>query len=179
MTDPEANMTGKEFLESLMRKPEYVAMRKAQDAKIAAMEALLSVDEAALIADLSAVGEPLRSVWDLVNRNGPPIPAAINVLAAHLGKPHHYRTLEGIVRALTVPEAKGTAGRTLMSSLECSTSAEEKPFRWAVLNALAVVGDRSLLESLEVLIARGVLAEQGDRIINAALRGCKKRKAQS
>jgi len=163
----------------LMKNPSYRAMRARQEAEMAARNAILDADESSMLAELVVVGEPLKSVWDLVNRKGPPMPAAIPILVAHLGKVHHHKTLEGIARALTVPEARGVPGQALLTALERSTSAEEVHFRWALLNALTEAGDSSLLESLEALVRRGVLAEQGDRIINAALRGCKKRKAQS
>lgn len=68
-------------------------------------EIFFEEDERDLIADLSSVGIRIKSVWDIVNSKKH-YQEALPVLFLHLEKKHHQRVLEGIARAMAVPESK-------------------------------------------------------------------------
>ena len=176
MSDPENNMTAREWLESRMQDPRFAAMRARQEAEIAAAKVMFAADQRGMLAELAAAGEVVGSVYEFVNREAPPTAEAIVVLCKHLSVPHHVRIMDGIVRALTVPEARGEPAQQVLAALQRSTKREEEPVRWACLNALRVIGDRSIVEPLETMRSNGTLGVSDERMINAAMRACNKRK---
>lgn len=108
----------------------------------------------ALLADLAAVGEPVADLWDLVNS---PVrrPAAVPVLLdwlRHLddrvAEPGRERLREGIVRALTVPDARPVAAPELIAQFRAVADPTGFGVRWAIGNALAVVADDSVFADL-------------------------------
>jgi hypothetical protein len=102
------SMTLSELISSTENDPTYLAMRAEQKRKEAELDAVLDADEAELVADLNATGiEPVKGVWDLVNRPNN-YDAALDVLIGHLFKPHHPRIMDGIVRSLAIRRLSGT-----------------------------------------------------------------------
>lgn len=85
-----------------------------------------------MIEELASVGVAVSSVWDLVNRVND-YQAAYPVLLCHLKVPHHPKTREGIVRALTVKGAGSEVEVGLLAELENETDAS---LRWVIANAL-------------------------------------------
>jgi hypothetical protein len=67
--------------------------------------ARLDIEEQPLLADLRRIGLSLDSVWDLVNMSMP-YREALPILMEHLTRPYSDRTMEGIARALAVPDAR-------------------------------------------------------------------------
>lgn len=90
-----------------------------------------------LIFELSKKGIHISTIWDLVNTKKP-YPEAIDILIDHLNKNYHEKNIEGIVRALTVKEAKGKATSTLIKQFE-NIPKEKNNLRWIVGNAIANV----------------------------------------
>lgn len=128
-------ITAAELNAKLAADPEYQAMMRAKEEEWARRRAMLDADQESLVRELAEAGVRVEGgVWDLVNRDEP-YPAAIPVLVAHLSKPHHERIREGIIRALTVPEARGAATGLLIDEFR---RARDNDYRWVVGNALAM-----------------------------------------
>jgi hypothetical protein len=99
-----------------------------------------------------------------------------NLWARHLQQVRHPRLREGIARALTVPEARGAAARVILSELQ---KPDDNPpgmqwaigcpseVRWALANALTVVADKSMTDTIEVLIANDQYADVRERLEKA------------
>jgi len=84
---------------------------------------------------ISRTGVPVTSVFDLVNR-AEPYPAAIPVLLALLDQGISDDWIaEGVVRALTVREARESAPRRLLQFF-LAQPPEKASLKWAVGNAL-------------------------------------------
>jgi len=94
---------------------------------------------------LRSVGVEVSSVWDLVNE-ARPYPEAIPILLQWLPKVTDDRIKEGIIRALTVKEARGIAAKPLIREFE--ESKDLYGAKWAAGNALSVVADDSVFGDL-------------------------------
>jgi hypothetical protein len=115
----------------------------------------------AMLRELGEVGIHVQDVWDLVDSTEPYEPA-IPVLARWLGEVErqisNVRTrahvTEGIVRALTVKEARGKVATALLARL---STAETDGIRWAIGNACNVVATPEDLDAvLTVLRTSGI-----------------------
>ena len=149
-----------ELMQQLQADPEWVARRDAREAKRAKAEALFKIEEEPIIADLAASGVEVDDVWDLVNTNAS-YPAAIPVLLDHLRRSYHVRIREGIIRALTVKEAKGLAGDAILNELRRETDSEN---RWVLANALTVVAERKNAAAIEALLADPTYEDVSERL---------------
>lgn len=109
-------VTAGELLSQLEQDKEYVEMMRRKEEEWAADEARLKADEEGLVLELRNAGFYVESVWDLVNTNAS-YPEAVPILIRHLQEPHLLRTLDGILRSLTVPEMKGKALSDLRTML--------------------------------------------------------------
>jgi hypothetical protein len=113
-------------------------------------EAALEKAEAPLVKALRKSGFKVTSAWDFVNTKHA-YPEAVPVLLEHLRKPYPRRILEGIARALAVPEAR--AGWDQLVRHYCGDH-EMDPFRdvnelkWSLHLALSVAADESVLDEL-------------------------------
>ncbi len=137
-------ITAEELARQLESDPERVAKRDARAARLAELETTLAADEASILADLSAVGVTVSSVYDLVGTRVAP-PEALPVLLRHLGVDHHERIREGLIRSLGVPGARELASGTLRAEY----AKERDPgLRIAIANALAGMGDPEEFERL-------------------------------
>jgi hypothetical protein len=142
-------ITASELLRDLAEDTDYRAMLAAKEQIREDFERVLDTDEESLISDLRAVGCNVGSVWDLVNTADTYVDA-IPVLLNHLQIAHHPRTREGIVRALTVPEAKGVAFNVLMEEFLKASLDREPELKWLLAGCLAesatVVDVRRIIE---------------------------------
>jgi len=129
-------VTAAELVAKLEADPEYRRKEREQERKRAAFEAELAKDEANLVKDLARAGVRVTSVWDLVNTQEP-YPNAIPVLLDHLKRSHHRRIREGIVRALSVPEAQDIAFSDLYREFQSISVEEDFQLKWLVGGALA------------------------------------------
>lgn len=139
-----------DLLAELARDPEYKARRALEDEARREREKELAEDERLIVADLRRVGVTADSVWDLVNRRGPYAPA-IPVLLRHLEERHDTRTLEGVIRALAVVEARGLAAPTLLKLFRDQATADE--LRWVIGQTLTVVASDSVIAEIAGLMA--------------------------
>lgn len=91
-----------------------------------------------LFLELGELGLQADSIWDLVNMKGRYPDGVVNLLLRYLPYDYHDRNKEGIVRALTVKEAKGKASEALILEYE-NTPVEKDDLRWVIGNAIATV----------------------------------------
>jgi len=103
---------------------------------ISKIEAEYAKETVGLLNELKYVGVDVSSVWDLVNTKKS-YPQAIDILIDHLNKDYHEKNIEGIIRALSVKEAKGKAA-TLIKKYEETPKIKDN-LRWIIGNAIAVV----------------------------------------
>lgn len=101
------------------------------------LESALDKDEKPLINELQEVGVKVSSAWDLVNTTKS-YKKAIPVLIKHLSKPYYSKNKEGIVRALAVKEAIGTACKAVINEYH-NIPKEDHFLRWAFGNTMTVI----------------------------------------
>jgi hypothetical protein len=145
-------MTASELLDELSKDKVYRAMIEEKKRKASALRALLKQEQASLLREIQEKSNKVcETVWDLVNATWS-YPDLIEVLIDHASRPYHFRTREGIARALTVKEARGTiAPLVLVQELwKCHSpnSAIEESYRFSLVNALLYVGDSRVLNDI-------------------------------
>ena len=145
--DKRTGKTASELLRELAQNEEYQSRMREQELERRNFDELLSKDEAELVQELNQSGHDVESVWDFVNTSQP-YPNAIPILIDHLSKNHHPRIREGIVRALTVKEARGVATNALIKEYKESTDESEGGYKWVVANALTVTFNESSTENI-------------------------------
>jgi hypothetical protein len=161
--DRSRNYTAQEWQEVLLSCPEWVAQDAAREAKRQAAEAQFRIEEGSIIVDLAKAGFTVGSVWDLVN-TGASYPAAIPVLLEHLKRQYHNRIRNGIIRALTVREARMIANQDILYELQREQDLEN---RWALANALTVVADQHDIPAIMHLLADPAYADVHERLTAA------------
>lgn len=143
--------------------PEWVAQNAARESKRQAAEQCFREEEAPMITDLAKVGFEIGSVWDLVNTSKC-YPAAIPTLLDHLRRPYHERIRNGIIRALTVKEAKGVAGSYILDELRRETDSEN---RWVLANALTVIAEHEDAAAIKMLLDDPAYVDVRERLDKA------------
>lgn len=107
-----------------------------------------------VVSALRKVGVKVSSVYDLVNTQKA-YPEAIPVLIHMLPTVDEDTIKEGIVRALTVKEARGIAAKPLIAEFK-KILPQEHPtkqlLKWAIGNALSVLADDSVFEEIVGLV---------------------------
>jgi hypothetical protein len=167
--------TAAELMARLQRDPDWVRQNEEREARFKTLEARLAAEEEPILADLAGVGHTVRSIWDLVNSSAG-YPAAIPVLCGHLRGSYHPRILEGIVRALTVREARGVAAREMLDELKRRGDEPASELRWALANALTITADRSMMEEITALLTDTRYEDVHERL-RAALNNLRARRA--
>lgn len=157
------SISATDLMAELHANPEWVAQNTAREARRAAAEAQFRIEEEPIIADIAVAGFQVRSVWDLVNTNKR-YPAAIPVLLDHLRRSYHPRIREGIIRALTVKEAKGIAAGVIINELQHENDSEN---RWALANALTMTADRANAAAIQALLENPEYADVSERLDEA------------
>jgi hypothetical protein len=107
-----------EVLEAM---PEYQQLVADRERVAKETAELLEKDEQPVVEALIRAGwpaevrqcGPTRSVWDFAN-TAVAYPHLVDVLIDHFSRPYHIVTREGIARALTVKEARGTEAQKLL-----------------------------------------------------------------
>jgi hypothetical protein len=173
--------TAAEFMARLHSDPEWVRKNAEREARTKALEARFDAEERPILNDLAEVGCTVSSVWDLVNSSAS-YPHAIPVLLKHLQQPYHPRILEGIVRALTVKEARGAPAHEILDELKRRTvpsPSDDRPapegvqgmprgdVRWALANALTVVADASMINEIKALVRDDCYQDMKERLETA------------
>jgi len=101
---------------------------------------------APVVAELRRAGYDVESL-DALRRSGEKYEAAIPVLLNWLPRLSSLDAKESIVRTLSVPWAKPSAGAVLLSEFD-NAPEEAESLRWAIGNALEVVAVPSLQDKL-------------------------------
>jgi hypothetical protein len=111
----------------------------------------MNINESFIRSELLKVGIGINSIYDLVNTKNSyrkAIPVLIGLLRNEFDE---IKTCEGIVRALTVKEAKGLAN-TVLLDLYRKTPVVESSLRWAIGNAFSVIiTEEDLNDVLEIV----------------------------
>ncbi|MEO3929718.1 hypothetical protein ABGB07_38575 [Micromonosporaceae bacterium B7E4] len=116
-----------------------------------------------ILSDLEEVGVRVNNVWDLVNTTDK-YPEAVPILLSWLDRIHELpagepreKLREGIIRALSVPYARGLAAPAVARQFaEISNTAELGP-RWVAGSALGVVADAGVADQvIEILLERSM-----------------------
>jgi len=95
------------------------------------------------------IGLSINSVFDLVNSKTA-YPKAIPILLECLPQTSEKWIKEGIVRALSVKEARGRADSALVREFKAISpdDKEHQSLKWAIGNALSIVGTNSVADDL-------------------------------
>ncbi|MFD0793053.1 HEAT repeat domain-containing protein [Mucilaginibacter litoreus] len=105
--------------------------------------------------------------WDLVNTSEP-YPEVIDILIKHLSKNYHKRNKEGIVRALTVKEAKGKANAALIHEYnKTSKNKDNLSLRWALGNAIYNIVTKNDIASIIDIVKNKANGESRERFVLA------------
>lgn len=107
-------------------------------------------EDEVVVSALAQAGIAAKSVYDLVNSREP-YPEAIAVLIEMLPVVQHRIIKEGVVRALTVKEAKPIAARPLLDEFR-KAEPEADMLKWAIANALTVVADDRVFDDIVELL---------------------------
>lgn len=145
------SITAAELHAELANNPAHLARQKEIARKLQEGATRDREIEAELLQELCQLGVPVSTVWDLVN-SPRDYTDVIPILTAHLSRSYPVGTMEGLVRALTVPAAKRSEVSSALIHLFRTTPSNH--LRWVVGNALATTactGDEAAL--------RGLLAE--------------------
>jgi hypothetical protein len=143
---------------------EYVNERARQVAETrrarrAAMLKGYQDEAAAVVVRLRERGLEIDDLWDLVNGPNEPYVDHLPALLEELGSASHVRVREGLVRALSIPQARGVASGPLLREMRRATAAgEPDTYRWVIGNALRMVAtarDRAELEEIALDDAHG------------------------
>lgn len=143
--------TAAELMAELNSDPEYIERKKQRDEKWRRIDAELARAEAHLVEDLCSHGFEVESVYDLVNRSEP-YPEAIPVLLAHLDRKYPERITEGIIRALTVPDAAGVATEKIVEVFKKDPSTSSVGLKWVAGNSLTEALTEEYVEEVVELV---------------------------
>lgn len=94
-----------------------------------------------LTNELAGIGINIVTIWDLVNSKSK-YPKAIPILMKHLQLDYSDKVKEGIIRALTVTEAKGLVVPLLLKEYIQLTKDKEN-LKWVIGNAVNVTITKS------------------------------------
>jgi hypothetical protein len=127
--------TAEQFARELKDNPEYQARLREQQKHADTVRAACAPEDAQLVSEFRDAGVVVPSVWDLVN-TAAGYPELYPVLVRHLDIPHHRAIREGIIRALTVRDAKAVAEEALFRHFQ---SELDPHLRWVLASALKTV----------------------------------------
>lgn len=108
--------------------------------------------EEQLYNDLQSADIYINDIYELVNTNKSYI-KAIPILISYLNKDfNELKVKEGIVRALTLDEAKGKANKVLIHEYN-ETPYDKRSYRWAIGNAFYKLITFDDLEALKKIVS--------------------------
>ena len=125
----------------------------------------LREEASSLIKELNVLGLNVTSVYDLVNTSKS-YPEAIPILLNHVTKNYHDKNKEGIIRALSVREAKGKASSILIEEYN-RTPKDKMNLRWVIGNAILVTFTEDDVESILLIVQDKTNGMSRDRFIEA------------
>ncbi|MXP09881.1 hypothetical protein GRI68_06785 [Altererythrobacter halimionae] len=153
--------------------PEWVARKEQSDREVEERAARSLEVAQPMLIDLREAGYNVDNISYFVSTHERYL-EAVPVLAKHLQRDYPYNIREGIIRALTVPEARGAPARAMLEQFRHSGN-ERDHVRWAMVNALGVIADAGMVEEMEALLA-DERDEAVARKLNVAIVKARKRK---
>jgi HEAT repeat protein len=159
-------------LAELTKDPQFQKKEQGREKRLAALEAMRARNERPLVRELRRIGLEVNSVYDLVNAKKS-YPEAIPVLIKHLERPSYDTAIrEGIVRALTVKEARGVAEEPLLRAFREApmTTSREKALKWAIGNALGFVATEPYKDEILALLSEKKHGEARSQLARALAR---------
>ncbi|MEP1571250.1 hypothetical protein [Roseibium album] len=148
-----------EIMQELENDKEFLALKATKDEEFNRLEQMFAQDEVDMVEELNNAGFDVCSVWDFVNLDNNYYKAK-DILFNHLEIKHHPRILEGIARALAVPEFGdddrlwATLIKMYVNTLPDSEIeiSEERGLQQGIATALSVLTTPSRLEALKNLL---------------------------
>jgi HEAT repeat protein len=141
--------TAAELMAELSSNPDFVAQELQREQQRLEAVAKMRRVAAPVIAELAELGFELSSVDELPQK-GVRYERAVPVLLKWLPAVSDPGVKEAIVRALSVPFAE-SAAPLLVQEFRRATP-DQAALKWAIANALAVVGDDATFEDLAKLV---------------------------
>lgn len=156
----------REEFAALIRKPvkDNGDREKIENLKLS-LERESTIIQHDLLKDLKTVGINVSTVWNLVNTKAR-YPKAIPVLIKHLAMPYPEKIKEGIIRALSVRESKGKAGRPLIEEFY-KIPVENSSLRWVIGNAMISAIDKDLVPDVIAIAKNKENGSSRDRFVFA------------
>lgn len=127
------------------------------------------LDDEKVVDACREVGVNIDSTWDLVNSDSD-YTRAIPTLLRILPEIEDPRVTEGLIRAVTVPEARGRASRPLIAAMQANR--HNLLLAWAIANALSVVvtPEEDVFDELATLLVDEELGMSRQMLAEALLR---------
>lgn len=138
-----------ELMAELQHDPEYVAKAQQQERQQHDNAEKYSRAVAPLLEELASKGVWVNTIGELRTRDVAEYRAAVPILLRWLPQVSAENIKEDIVRTLSIPWAKPTAGPILLEEFK---KADNEGLRWAIGNGLAVAADDSLFEAIVELV---------------------------
>lgn len=141
-----------ELISELENNKEFQARKKVLEAEREVIAKRLTENEKPLLVALKRIGIEAKSIWDLVNTKVK-YPEAIQTLTEHIQYDYELRIKEGIVRALTVIEAKGISNEILFAEYFKSVKNQENElYCWAIGNAFNTIMLKSDIINIKKIV---------------------------
>ncbi len=155
----------------LQRDPEYQKWSKEMEKVSEELKGALLEEAKDILDECRVAGKAITSVYDLVNGKDS-YPSIVPILVKYMDSDYHQRTLEGIVRALTVKEARGIGLPAKLLDLydKVPMEPEYEGFRWAISNTLwftVTKKDKDILPRLQKIMSDPNDTTEKNRFIGA------------
>ncbi len=137
-------ITAGELMSQLEKDPSFIQARQKRERKLAVLRDEFQRICAPVMKELAEKGFKEGSLDDL-RRSGIKYKEAIPILLKWLSTIDHLGVKEAIVRAISVPWAKPVASNKLIPEF---FSVQDEGLKWAIGNALEVLADDAIAESL-------------------------------
>jgi len=149
-------ITAEEFLRKLEHDKDYQERKKKREAEFEIIKKNRDQAQAPLVADIRKLGFDISSVYDFVN-SANSYPTAIPILVYYLQNDLISEPVieEGIIRALTVKEAKGIANDVLLATyhkIPRDGIFMNENLRWLIGNAInIIITEKDLEKVIEIV----------------------------
>lgn len=145
-------MTAAELVAELNANPEFVERSRIRQEKMDAIVEAARVAERPLVQALNESGLGwVRSVWDLVN-TAERYTEVLDILVEHLQRNYPPGVLEGIGRALAVPESRRFWKTLLMLFRNHPDGQEPNKVKWSIGCALAASATEDVIDDVVALV---------------------------
>lgn len=135
--------------EELKADPEWAAKNEAIGAEKRALAAEFAREAKPILDELKAAGFPVSEPGELQTLKKRQA-EALEILMRHLDKEYHWRVRDSIIIALRAPFARGEPARKVLEQFRNSHN-EHREVRWAMVDVLEIIADKSMVAELEAL----------------------------